>query len=96
MATFDEAQVILYNFEELIMNWLRTSFDTKVRQTLHNTASNGPVWPYLVNGVHLWSRIWSINDLILTVAKVGDLGTYQIMAGKVLWGKIEQIWPKVA
>jgi len=34
MATFDAAQVILVNFEELILNWLRMSFDAKVWQLL--------------------------------------------------------------
>jgi len=57
MATFDAAQVILVNFEELTMNWLHLCLDAKEWQTLHNTASNGPVSPHLVNGDHIWSRI---------------------------------------
>jgi len=50
MATFDTALHSLDNFLELILNWLRTSFDDKDMQTLHNTASTVPVWPRLVNG----------------------------------------------
>jgi len=50
MATFDAAQLILGNFGELSINWLRSSFDDKEWQTLYYTASNCPVWPYLVNG----------------------------------------------
>jgi len=38
-----------------------------------------------------------MNDLVHIKAEVGDLGLrYQVMAGMALWGKIEQIWPKVA
>jgi len=48
IATFDAAQLIRVNFEELSLNWLRMSFDAKEWQTLHNTACNGPVWPHLV------------------------------------------------
>jgi len=57
MTTIDAAQGIIFNFEEFILNRLRMSFDAKVWQTLHNTAPNGPVWPHLINGVHVWSII---------------------------------------
>jgi len=43
MATFDAPQVILFNFEELILNQLHMLFDPNVWQTLHNTAFNGLV-----------------------------------------------------
>jgi len=57
MATFDTAQLILHNFEELSLNWLSMSFDDKERQTLHNSDSNCQVCPHSVNGDHVWSRI---------------------------------------
>jgi len=57
MATFNTAQLILVNLEESILNILRTTFDDKKRQTLHNTASNDPVWPRLVNSDLIWSKI---------------------------------------
>jgi len=57
MATFDAAQVILLNFEELILNRLIMSFDAKVWPTRHNAACNGPIWFHLVKGDYIWSRI---------------------------------------
>jgi len=97
MATFDALQVILFNFDELILHRLRMSFDDKWWQTLHNTVSNGPVWPHFVNGDHVWSSMLSMNDLVLIEAEVRNLGLiYQIMADMARWGKIKQIWPKVA
>jgi len=57
MATFETAYLILVNFKEYSLNWLRMTFDAKEWQTLLNAASNGPVWPHLVNGDHIWSRI---------------------------------------
>jgi len=96
MATFDAAQLVLANFEELSLNWLRLSFDTKEWQTLHKTNCNGPIWPHLVNGDHVWSRVWSMNDIVHIEAEVHNLGLrYQFMAGMSLWGKIAQIWLKV-
>jgi len=60
-------------------------------------ASNSPVCPLLVNGDHVCSRIWSMNDLVHIEAEVRYLGLrYQVIADMALWGKIEQIWPKVA
>jgi len=97
VVTFITAHVILLIFVELILNWLHMSFDDKNLQTLHYTAFNGTVWPHLVNGVHVWSRIWSMIDLVLYEAEVRNLGLwYQVMAGMALWRKIEHIWPKVA
>jgi len=97
MATFDAAQLIQVNFEVLSMNWLRMSFADKDLQTLCNTAPNGPVWPHLVNGDHVCSRIWSMNDLVYMETEVRNLGLrYQIMASIALWSKIEQILSKVA
>jgi len=97
MATFVAPQVILSNFEVLILNRLRISFDAKVWQILHNTASNGSVWPHLVNVVDVWSRTWSVNVLGLIEAEVKNIGLgYQVMAGMAVWSKIEQIWPKGA
>jgi len=76
---------------------LRMSFDAKQWQTLHNTASNGPVWPHLDGGDHVWSTIWSMNHLVLIEVKVINLGLRdQVMAGMARWCKIEQIWPNVA
>jgi len=49
MATFDAAQLILFNFEELSLNWLRMSFNARECQTLHNTAATGPLWPHFVH-----------------------------------------------
>jgi len=72
MATFDAAQVILFNFEELNLN-LRTSFDGKVWQTLYNTASNGTVWPDLVKRDLVWSIMCGINDLIHIEAELRNL-----------------------
>jgi len=96
MATYNTAQLILVNFEELSLNWLRTTFDAKLWQTLHNTASNDPVWPHLVNDDHVWSRIWNMNDLVHIEAEVRNLDLrYHVMSNMVHWGKIEQIWPKV-
>jgi len=57
MATFDAAQLILDNFVELSLNWLLMSFDAQEWQTLHNMATNDPVWPHSVMGDHMWSRI---------------------------------------
>jgi len=57
MATFEAAHLILDNSKELILNCLRTSFDDKEGQTLHNTAAIGQVCPHLVNDDHVWSRI---------------------------------------
>jgi len=95
MATFDAAQFV--NFEELSLNWIRIPSDTKEWRTLHYKASNGPVWPHLVNGDHVWSRIWSMNDLVHIEADVRILGLrYQVMAGKAIWGKTARIWPKVS
>jgi len=75
----------------------RTSFNGKEWKTLHNTHINEPVWPHLVNDVHVWSRIWSINDLALIEAEVGNLGLRnQVMTGMERWGNIKQIWPKVS
>jgi len=55
------------------------------------------VWPHLVNGDHVCSRIWSMNDLVHIEAEVKNLGLrYQVMAAMAFSGKIEQIWPKVA
>jgi len=57
----------------------------------------GLVWPRLVNGAHVWSRIWNLNVLVLLEAEVRNLGLrYQVIPGMALWGKNEQIWPKVA
>jgi len=70
------------------------SLDVNECQIMHNTASNGPVWPDLVNGDQVRSRIWGTNDLVLIEAELRNLG--QVMAGMSLWGKIAQIWPKVA
>jgi len=43
MATFEAARVILFNFEELILNRLRMTIDDIDLQTFHNTTSNSPV-----------------------------------------------------
>jgi len=97
LITLDAAKVILLNFEALILNRLRMSFDVKVWQTLHNTASNCTVWPLLVNGDHVWSRIWNMNHFLQIEAEVRFLGLRcQVMACMARWGNIEQIWPKVA
>jgi len=96
MSTFDVTQLNMFNFVELSLNWLCMSFDDNDLQTLHNTASNGPVWPHLVNG-DVWSRIWRMIDLVYIEAEVRNLGRrYQVMANMALWGQIDQIWPKVA
>jgi len=97
IAKFDAAQLILINFVVLSLNLLRMPFDAKDWQILHNTASNGPVWPHLGNSDHVWSRIWTMNYLVHIEAEVRNLGIrHQIMAGMALWGKFQQIWPKVA
>jgi len=97
MAIFHSAQLIQVNFAELSLNWLHMSFDENDLHTLHNTASNDPVRPHLVNGDHLWSKVWSMNDLVLIEAKVRNLGLrYQVMTGKEFWGNIERIWANVA
>jgi len=71
-------------------------FDAKEWQTLRNTHYNGPVWPHIVNDDHVCSRIWRLNDLVLIDAEERNLGLRnQIMACMALWGKIEQIWPKM-
>jgi len=57
MASFDAAQLILVNFDELSLNWLHMAFDDKNLQIVHNMASNGSVCPHLVNGDHVWSRM---------------------------------------
>jgi len=57
MATFYAVQLIPVNFEESAPNWLRTSFDAKERQTLHNAASNGQMCPHLHNDENVWSTI---------------------------------------
>jgi len=72
-------------------------FNANVWQTLHNSASNGPVRPRLVKGDYVWSNIWSMNELVLIEAEVRNLGLrYQVIADMADWGKIEQIWPKAA
>jgi len=77
--------------------FLRMFFDAKVWQTLHNAPFNGPVYRHLVNGDHVWSRMWSMNVLVLLEAEVRNLGLrYQVMAGMPRWDKFLQIWPKVA
>jgi len=43
MDTFDAAQLILINFVELSLYWLRMSFDDEECQTLHKTATNGSI-----------------------------------------------------
>jgi len=83
----------------ILKNWLWIGYVrlwTPKSGRLHNTGSNGPEWPHLVNGDHLWSRIWSMNDLVHIEAEVMNLGLrYQVMAGMALLSQIEQIWPKV-
>jgi len=97
MATFHAAQLILFNFEELSPYWLSYVFRRQDFQTLRNTASNGPVLPHLVNGNHVCCKIWGMDNLIHIEADVRNLGLwYQVMAGIALWGRIKQIWPKVA
>jgi len=79
MATFDSTQLILLNFEELSLN----SYVVRGKrwQTLHNTASNGTVWPHLEYGDHIWSRIFSMKDLVHIKAEVRNLVLrYQVMA----------------
>jgi len=84
-ATFDTAQLILINFEELSVKWLRMYLDNKEWQTLHNTACNGPVCTVLVNGDHVWSGIYCMNDLIHMVAEVRNRGLRnQVIAGRAL------------
>jgi len=82
------------SFWSIFMNrlWIGyKSLSTSEWQILYNTASNGPVRPHLVNGDHVWSRIWSMNDLDHIEAEVRNLGlTYQIMACMALWGEIEK------
>jgi len=93
MVTFYAAQLIPVNFEESALNWLRSTFDAKEWQTLHNTASNGQMCPHLVNDEHVWSTIWSMNDFVHIDAEVRDLGLgFHFMAGMELWGKIVHIW----
>jgi len=96
MATFHTAQHILVNFDPLILNFLRMSFGDKEWQILHNMASSGPVWPLLATGDHVWSSLWSMNDLDRIEAEMRNLGhRYQVIAGMALWGKIEHICSKV-
>jgi len=96
-------------FWKMSLNLLRMSSDAKEWPILYNTASNGPVWPHLVNGDYVTSRIWSIitikynydikynNNLNHIEAELRILGLrFQVMAGMSLWSKIEQIWPNVA
>jgi len=97
MATFDTAWSILINFIKVCLKWLRMSYDANEWQTLHNMASNGPVWPVLVIDDQFWSRISSMNEIVHLKAELRNLGlTYQIMVDMALWYKIEQIWLKVA
>jgi len=50
-------------------------------QTFHNTISNGPVCPHIVNGDHVWSKIGRMNDLVHIEAEVRNLGfRYQVVA----------------
>jgi len=85
MATFDTAQLILVNLEEAVLNCLRTSFDDKDMRTLHNTASNSPVWTHLVNRDHVWSRRYSMNDFGHIKVEERELGLrFQVKAGMAL------------
>jgi len=61
--------------------------DAKERETLHNTASNGPVCHHLVNGDHVCSRIRSMNDLVHIEAE---------MKTSVLDIRLWQVWHCVA
>jgi len=95
MATFVAAELIVVNFEELIRNWLRKSFDDRDIRTFHNSASNSPVCHPLVNDDLVCSRVWSMNALVHIGPEEWNLGlVYQVMACTVFWDKIGQIWFK--
>jgi len=85
VVTFVTAQPIPINFVRVSLKWLHMSFGDSECHTLHSTASNGPVWPDLVNGDKVRSRKCGMNDLGLIEAELRNLGLrYQIMAGMAL------------
>jgi len=73
------------------------TYDASLWHILPNMASTAPVWPVVGNGVKLWSRKSSLNEIVHFKAQLKNLSlVYQVTACTSLWDKIGQISSKVA